>query len=211
MLTLALEQVELYAQAHSTKELELLSKLTKRTFIETSLPNMSVGHIGGAFLKLLVKILNAKRILEIGTFTGYSALAMAEGISDDGKIITLDIDTKNTEIAKQFFLLSPHGKKIKLIIGNANETIKTLEGPFDFVFIDAEKESYINYWELCLPKIRSGGLIVIDNVLWHGRVLNPKDEIEIAIDEFNKHVLTDNRVEVLMLTVRDGITLAYKK
>ena len=211
MLTLALEQVESYAQAHSTKESELLSKLTKKTFSETSLPNMSVGHIEGAFLKLLVRILNAKRILEIGTFTGYSALAMAEGISADGRIITLDIDTKNTEIAKQFFSLSPHGKKIELVIGNANETIKTLEGPFDLIFIDADKESYINYWELCLPKVRSGGLIVVDNVLWHGRVLNPKDEIEIAIDEFNKHVLTDNRVEVVMLTVRDGVTLAYKK
>jgi len=211
MLTLVLNPIEEYTHAHSTREPKILSELFKQTFYETGLVNMSIGHTEGLFLKFLVKISGAKRILEIGTFTGYSALAMAEGLGDDGKLITLDIDSKVVDIAKQFFLFTPHRKKIEFIIGDANETIKNLAGSFDLVFIDADKESYINYWELCLPKVKTGGLILADNVLWSGRVLNPKSENDFALNAFNKHVLTDNRVEVVMLTIRDGVTIAYKK
>jgi caffeoyl-CoA O-methyltransferase len=211
MLTLVLNPIEEYTHAHSTKEPKLLSELSKQTFYETGLVNMSIGHTEGAFLRLLVKISGAKRVLDIGTFAGYSALMMAEGLPEDGELITLDNDPKITEIAKYFFSLSPHGKKIKLILGDANETIKDLEGTFDVVFIDADKESYINYWELGIPKVKSGGLIVADNVLWSGRVLNPKSENDFALNAFNKHVLTDERVEVVMLTIRDGVTVAYKK
>jgi caffeoyl-CoA O-methyltransferase len=157
-----------------------------------------------------VRLLRAKRILELGTFTGYSSLIMAEGLPDDGKVITCDIDPVTTEIAKKYWSRSPHGKKIELKLGPALETVKTIVGLFDLVFIDADKVNYINYWELCLPKIRRGGLLVIDNVLWSGSVLNPEDETERAIAEFNKHVSNDERVEVVMLPIRDGVTLAWK-
>ena len=135
---------------------------------------------------------------------------MAEGLPDDGKLITCDIDPETTQIAKKYWSRSPHGKKIELKLGPALETLKTIEGLFDLVFIDADKVNYINYWELCLPKIRRGGLLVVDNVLWSGSVLNPEDETERAIDEFNNHVYNDKRVEVVMLPIRDGVTLAWK-
>ena len=211
MLTLVLETVEQYAQAHTTKESKILEELTKETFEKTKNPNMSVGHLQGSFLKLLVRITKAKRILEIGTFTGYSALSMAEVLPNDGELITLDIDPINTEIAKKYWANSSHGKKIKLIIGPAIQTINSLKDEFDFVFIDADKINYSHYWEAIVPKVKSGGLIVADNVLWSGRVLNPKDEESKALDAFNKLALSDKRVETVMLTVRDGIMLAHKQ
>jgi caffeoyl-CoA O-methyltransferase len=159
---------------------------------------------------MLARLVSARRVLELGTFTGYSALVMAEGLPDDGELITCDIDPEVTDIAKRYWSRSPHGGKIELRLGPALETLKTIEGPFDLVFIDADKENYINYWELCLPKTRSGGLLVVDNVLWGGEVLDPKDETDKAIAEFNRHVYKDKRVEVVMLPVRDGLTLAYK-
>lgn len=211
MLTLVLNSIEEYSSSHSSKESKLLQDLTKATFTKTRKVNFLVGHTQGALLKLLVKISNTKRILEIGTFTGYSALAMAEGLSENGELTTLEIDTELAEIAKKYFSQSPHGKKINLIIGNALETIKPLEGKFDLIFIDADKINYINYWELCVPKVKNGGLIIADNVLWKGHVLYPKDENDFALDAFNKHILSDSRVEIVMLTIRDGLTIAYKK
>ena len=204
------KKIEQYCQEHTKPESQLLHELVAETFEHTAFPEMEVGHLEGAFLRILVRLLRAKRILELGTFTGYSSLLMAEGLPDDGKLITCDIDPETTEIAKKYWSRSPHGKKIELKLGPALETLKTIEGPFDLVFIDADKVNYINYWELCLPKIRRGGLVVIDNVLWSGSVLNPKDETERAIDEFNKHVYNDKRVEVVMLPIRDGITIAWK-
>jgi len=125
-------------------------------------------------------------------------------------LITCDIDQEATEIAKKYWSRSPHGKKIELRLGYALETLKTIEGVFDVVFIDADKENYINYWELCIPKTRSGGLLVVDNVLWSGGALDPKDETDRAIAEFNEHVSNDKRVEVVMLPIRDGVSLAWK-
>ena len=171
---------------------------------------MEVGHLEGAFLRMLVRLLRAKRILELGTFTGYSSLVMAEGLPDDGELITCDIDPETTQIAKRYWKRSPHGKKIVFKLGPALETLKTIEGPFDMVFIDADKLNYINYWELCITKIRSGGLLVVDNVLWSGSVLKPEDETDRAIADFNKHVYNDKRVEVVMLPIRDGVTIAWK-
>ena len=204
------KEIEQYCQEHTKQESQLLDELVAETFAHTAFPEMEVGHLEGAFLRILVRLLRAKRILELGTFTGYSSLLMAEGLPDDGKLITCDIDMETTEIAKKYWSRSPHGKKIELKLGPALETLKTIEGLFDLVFIDADKVNYINYWELCLPKIRRGGLVVIDNVLWSGSVLNPKDETGNAIDEFNKHVYNDKRVEVVMLPIRDGVTLAWK-
>ncbi|MBI3590926.1 MAG: class I SAM-dependent methyltransferase [Candidatus Melainabacteria bacterium] len=210
MLSFVMGPVEGYALAHTKNESPILHELYKETFAKTKIPHMQVGHRVGALLRLLVRITNSKRVLEIGTFTGYSALVMAEGLPDDGELITLDIDKETTDIAMSYWARSPHGNKIKLILGPALETLNNIDGLFDFVFIDADKVNYTNYWEACLPKIRKGGLIVADNVLWSGRVLNPKDENSIALDSFNKQVLSDSRVEAVMLIIRDGLTLAMK-
>jgi caffeoyl-CoA O-methyltransferase len=204
------KKIERYCAENTTPESKLLRELVAETYATTAVPEMQVGHIEGAFLRMLVRLVSAKRVLELGTFTGYSTLVMADGLPQDGKLVTCDIDTEATDIAKRYWRRSPHGEKIDLKLGAALETLKTIEGPFDLVFIDADKENYINYWELCLPKTRSGGLLVVDNVLWSGSVLDPKDETDKAIAEFNRHVSRDKRVEVVMLPVRDGLTLAYK-
>ncbi len=205
------QKLEAYAGKHSTAETALFKALAKATYAKTAMPQMQVGHLEGHFLRLMVKVSKAKRILEIGTFTGYSALAMAEGLPAGGKLITCDIDPKNTRIAKEHWKKSPHGKKIELKLGPAVETIKKLKGAFDMVFIDADKNNYIQYWELCVPRVKRGGFLLADNVLWSGRVLNPKEESDRHIAAFNRRVARDKRVETVMLTVRDGITLAVKK
>ncbi len=203
--------IERYAERHSSPEKALYRELARVTREKTEIPQMQVGHLEGSFLRLLVKATRAKRVLEIGTFTGYSALCMAEGLSPGGGLITCDIDEKTTAIAREFWRKSPHGKKIRLRLGPALETIKKLKGPFDLAFIDADKENYLNYWRVCLPKVRRGGLILVDNVLWSGRVLRPKDSSDRAIARFNEIVLRDRRVELVMLAIRDGVTLARKK
>jgi caffeoyl-CoA O-methyltransferase len=205
------EAIENYAAAKSAAESALFKELAWRTYAEAKWPQMQVGHLEGAFLRLLVRICRARRVLEIGTFTGYSALAMAEGLPADGELVTLDLDPENTRMAREFWDKSGQGKKIRLVLGPALETLATLTGPFDLVFIDADKENYKNYWEACLPKVRQGGLIVADNVLWSGRVLDPQDETDRAIAAFNEHVAQDGRVEAVMLPVRDGMTLAWKR
>jgi caffeoyl-CoA O-methyltransferase len=172
---------------------------------------MQVGRIEGRFLKMLVRLTGARRILEIGMFTGYSALMMAEGLPDDGHLITCDVDPKAEAIARRYFNESPNGHKIEVRIGPALETIKSLNGPIDMVFIDADKENYSNYYEACLPLVRPGGLIVADNVLWSGRVLNPEKIDDHAIVAFDKLVQSDPRVENVCLTVRDGMMLAWKR
>ncbi len=203
--------IEKYTSAHTTPEKEIHEALVQATIEKTTLPQMQVGHVEGTFLKLLATAVQAKRILEIGTFTGYSALRMAEGMPQGGQLITCDIDEKATAIAREFWKKSHHGKKIILKMGPALETIKKLKGLFDLVFIDADKENYIHYWNACIPKVRQGGLILVDNVLWSGRVLDPKDETDRAIAQFNEAALSDKRVNLVMLTIRDGVTLAVKK
>jgi caffeoyl-CoA O-methyltransferase len=136
---------------------------------------------------------------------------MAEGLGDDGQLITCEIDSRSAAMAREYWAQSPHGGKITLALGNALETLETLEGPFDLVFIDADKQSYVAYWEACVPLVRSGGLILVDNVLWSGRVLDPKEPDDHALVAFNRHVREDSRVETVMLTIRDGITMACKR
>ena len=211
MSNLVSEEIEKYCENHSTPEAPVFAKLVEETYSSTEIPQMQVGHLEGAFLKMLVRLTQARRILEIGTFTGYSALSMAEALSKDGELITCDIDPENTKIAQKHWDRSPDGKKIRLVLGSALDSLKKLEGPFDMVFIDADKENYLNYWEAVLPKVVTGGLIVVDNVLWSGNVLNPKDETDHAIVKFNDKAREDSRVELVMLTVRDGMTLAWKK
>ena len=203
--------LETYAEKHSTPESRLFRELARVTRAKTACPQMQVGHLEGGFLRLMVKITRAKRVLEIGTFTGYSALAMAEGLPPGSRLITCDLDPVATRIARAAWGKSPHGKKITLELGPALQTIRKLKGPFDLVFIDADKENYIRYWNLCLPKVRRGGILLADNVLWSGRVLHPKDRTTRAIVAFNRFVAADRRVEAVMLPIRDGVTVALKR
>ncbi|HTL69903.1 MAG TPA: class I SAM-dependent methyltransferase [Candidatus Eisenbacteria bacterium] len=205
------ERIERYAELCSAPESPLLKALARETRAKTELSRMLVGRVEGDFLRLLVRLSGARNVLEIGTFTGYSALAMAEGLPAGGRLVTLDVDKKTAQIARSTWNRSSHGAKIEQKLGKALDSLKTVEGPFDLVFIDADKSNYVNYWEACVPKDRRGGLLVADNVLWSGRVLSPADADDRAIVSFNEHVRADRRVEAVLLTVRDGMTLAWKK
>lgn len=204
-------EIHRYVKRHCSEEEPLLEELTQETQTGTPYPQMQSGHVEGLLLRMLVQLIQAERVLEIGTFTGYSALSMAMALPENGRLITCDVDPKATEIARRYWAQSPHGAKIDLRLAPALETIDTLEGPFDLVFIDADKENYIHYWDACMPLVRQGGLLAVDNVLWSGRVLDPQEPVDHAMVAFNEHVRTDPRVEAVMLTVRDGVTLARKR
>ena len=203
--------IEEYAERHSTPPDPLLAELAAETRATMSAPQMLTGAIEGRFLELLVHASGAKRILEIGTFTGYSALSMAAALPKDGRIDTLDIEPKHAEVAQRYFDRSPDGSKITLHLGPAIETIGKLEGEFDFVFIDADKENYDSYYEAVLPRLSGRGLIAIDNTLWSGRVLEPGDETTKLIAALNDKIAADERVIAVQLTVRDGITLIRRR
>jgi caffeoyl-CoA O-methyltransferase len=206
------EQVERYAEEHTTALGELFERLAEETRAKTSAPQMMVGRIEGQFLARLVRLSGARRILEFGTFTGYSSISMASALPPDGRIITCDVDPEATAIARRYIDESGHGDKIEIRLGPALETIETLEGPFDLVFIDADKPNYRAYYEAALPLLAEDGLIIADNVLWSGRVVEEDgDESTQAIKEFNEHVRADSRVVSVMLTVRDGMTLIQKR
>lgn len=205
------KDIEQYAHDHTKPASDLFERLREETFREMNYPEMQVGRIEGRFLKMLVRLTGARRVLEIGMFTGYSALMMAEGLPEDGRLITCDVDPNAERIARRYFAESRDGHKIEVRMGPALETIASLTEPIDMVFIDADKENYVHYYEACFPLIRPGGLIVADNVLWSGRVLDPRDEPTRAIVAFNERVQQDPRVENVCLTVRDGMMLAWKK
>ncbi len=203
-------EIDQYCENHTTPLADFFADLKTVTYEKTSAPHMQVGTIEGSFLKMLVAISKAKTVLEFGTFTGFSSLAMAEGLPEDGKVITCDIDPRATSIAKEFWAKSPHGKKIELRLGPGLETVAGLAEELDLVFIDADKANYINYWEASLLKVRAGGLVIVDNVLWSGKILNPKEKNDHNIVKFNQHAKADRRVEIVMLPVRDGLLLARK-
>ena len=204
------EKIEQYSYDHTSKEDELLKRLEKETYESLEIPHMTTGRVEAKFLKLLARMVKAKRILEVGTFGGYSALTMAESLPEDGALFTCEIDPIAIKFAKKYFAKSPHGKKITLLEGAALSSIRTLTGSFDMAFIDADKENYCSYYEAVLPLICSGGLIAIDNVLWSGRVLNPQDPSDKAIHQLNEMVVNDDRVESVLLTVRDGLNCIVK-
>jgi len=205
------DEIEQYCQDRSTPVSALLNELEAETYARVENPHMLIGPIEGMFLKLLVKLLGARRVVEIGTFTGYSALIMAEGLPKDGHLITLDIDEEVVLMARKYWDRSPHGKKIESVIGPALDSLENIAPPLDLVFIDADKENNLGYWEACVPKLRPGGLIITDNVLWSGKVLNPVESSDLALVEFNERVKNDQRMESVMLTVRDGLTVSMKK
>ena len=211
MLSLVDDAIEAYAAAHTSPVSDLHDRLRAETLARTTVPQMQVGPVEGRLLMLLARIASARFAVEVGTFTGGSALHIAEGVTDDGKLVTCDIDPVNTAIARRAWSESPFGHKIELRLGPAAETLARIDGPIDFAFIDADKPGYIAYWDALVPKLRPGGVIVADNVLWSGRVLDPQDESSRAIVAFNSHVNADPRVDHVMLTVRDGITIARKR
>lgn len=205
------KDLEAYAQAHTEPPSPLLEALREETFATMRSPGMQVGPLEGAVLRLLVRLTRARRVLEIGMFTGFSALMMAEGLEEGGRLITCEVDPKAEEVARRYFAQSPHGHKIEIRMGPALETLASLEGPFDLVFIDADKENYAAYYDAVLPRVRPGGLIVADNTLWSGRVLDPQAESDRAIVAFNEKVAKDPRVEKALFTIRDGMMVAWKR
>ena len=210
-LTLVAEPVDKYAEDHTEKVPPLFDELRDETYRSMDIPQMQVGRIEGTFLRMLIRLTRARRVLELGMFTGYSALMMAEGLPDDGRLITCDVNPQAEQIARRYFAESPHGHKIDVRMGPALDTLKAIDHPLDFVFIDADKTNYLNYYEAVLPLVRAGGLIVADNVLWSGKVLSPEDADTRAIVAFNERVQQDPRVENVCLTVRDGMMLAWKR
>lgn len=201
--------IEAYATAHTSPETELLEEVASATRAFSPMHQMMVGRLEGGFLRMLVAAVGARRVLEIGTFTGYSALAMAAALPADGRLITCELDERHAAMAREHFARSPYADRIEVRVGPALESVRSLEGPFDFVFIDAEKTGYAGYYEAVLPLLAPGGLIAVDNVLRDGGVLEPKtaDEGTRAIIAFNEMVLNDPRVECVMVPIRDGVTL----
>ena len=204
-------RLERYAEDHSSDVPELLERLERETLETMKSPQMLSGRTEGQLLRLLVKTISAKRVLEVGTFTGYSALMMASGLPPDGELVTLEKDPRAEEVARRYFAESEHGPKIRLLMGAALDTLATLAGSFDFVFIDADKENYPHYYERTLELLRPGGLLAVDNVLWSGKVLDPEDEETKAIHALNDRAHRDSRVDHVLLTVRDGVLLARKR
>ncbi len=213
MLTLTKPGIDDYAESKTEPTSALLTSLVRETHEKMSMPQMLTGRLEGRFLKMMVQISGAKSVLEIGMFTGYSALSMAEGLPEGGKVTTLDIDDECVQFAKRYFERSEHGHKITVIQGTALKSLQSLTGPFDFVFIDADKPNYANYYEAVLPKLKQGGVILVDNVLWSGTVLDPHqaDESGQAIIKFNDMIASDDRVDRVLLTIRDGIFMLRKR
>ena len=203
-----------YVEEHTSPLGEWAKPLRDETYRDLEDPQMQVGRVEGQFLHLMVRISRAKTLLEIGTFSGYSGLAMASALPDDGQLTTCELDPEVAAVARRHFDQTPWRDRIEIKVGPALDTLSTLSKAgrqFDLVFIDADKVSYIAYWEAVLPMLTPGGLILADNTLWNGTVLNPETESARAIVAFNDHVHEDRRVEQVLLSVRDGIMMARKR
>jgi caffeoyl-CoA O-methyltransferase len=202
------EEIEQYAVEHSTPDPEFFRRLEEETRANTTAPQMMVGPLEGQFLGWLVRLSRAQRVLEIGTFTGYSSISMALALREGGRIVSLDVNEATTAVARRYAEEAGVTDRIEYRVGPALEALESLDGGWDLVFIDADKPNYVNYYEAVLPKLSDEGFVVADNVLWSGRVVEAGgDESTQAIKAFNDHVAADERVECLMLTVRDGMTL----
>jgi caffeoyl-CoA O-methyltransferase len=206
------EEIDAYAEAHSTPPPELLRELADETRETMSSPQMLTGTVEGRFLEQLVFALQAKRVLELGTFTGYSSLSMAAGLPESGHIDTCEVSEEHAEVARRYHARSPYGDRITIHMGPALETIERLGGEWDFVFVDADKENYGNYYEALVPRLAPTGLMAIDNTLWSGRVLEDDDsEATRSIKTLNDRIAADDRVVAVQLTVRDGVTLVRRR
>jgi len=207
------EKISIYIEDHSTDEDSLLYSLNRETYLKTFYPNMLSGKVQGKFLEMIVHMLQPGRILEIGTFTGYSALAMAKALPEKGLLFTIDNNEEIENFARRFFEQAEYGNKIRFLLGDALVLIPNLDEVFDLVFIDAEKAQYLNYYEAALQKLRKGGFILADNVLWGGKAVQvdkKPDKETRGIREFNDFIKQDRRVEQVMLSIRDGLMLIRK-
>lgn len=200
-----------YSQQYTTMVERLFEDLREETYAMTSEPHMQVGKVEGSFLRMLVQMIQARTVLELGTFNGYSALMMASGLPKGGVLYTLDKDEVTGAIARRYFARAPFGHKIRPVMGDARETIRTIKGPVDLAFIDADKSSYDLYYEEALRLLRPQGMMALDNMLWSGKVLDPQDEDSRAIHLLNQKIARDHRVEAVLLTIRDGVMLVRKK
>ena len=204
-------ELENYVEKHSENEPQLLADLNRETYQKVLLPRMLSGHFQGRVLSMLSKLIRPQNILEIGTYTGYSALCLAEGMQDSGFLHTIDIKEELVDLQRKYFDKSPWGKQIVQHLGQATAIIPLLDLKFDLVFIDADKENYLNYYEMIVPKMNKGGIILSDNVLWSGKVLeelNPKDGSTAVLLKYNKLLQEDPRVETVLLPIRDGLTVS---
>ena len=205
------QELEDYIENHSEKEPDLLAALNKETYQKILLPRMLSGHFQGRVLSMLSKLIRPFNILEIGTFTGYAALCLCEGMQENGQLHTIDIKEELETIQRKYFDKSPWGSQIFQHLGEAIDIIPTLEIKFDLVFIDADKENYLNYFEMILPKMNKGGIILSDNVLWSGKVLEPLQKNDISTKvllEYNELLKNDPRIETVLLPIRDGLTVS---
>ncbi len=213
MKTLVAPEIEAYAQAQSMPESDAARALREETQRTMAYAQMLVGPLEGAFLKMVTQLVGARRVLEIGMFTGYSALWFAEALPDDGRVLTCEVDESSAALGRKHFANSPHGRKIEIRLGPALETMRELAGPFDVIFIDADKVNYLNYYRRAMELLSPAGVILIDNVLWDGDVLKqpPPDDKTAAIQELNRAVADDPRVTAVLVTIRDGVLMIRKK
>jgi caffeoyl-CoA O-methyltransferase len=208
------EEIERYAEEHTTPAGEFMAALAEETRSTLRAPGMLSGAVEGRLLEMLVFATGARRVLEFGTYSGYSALSMARALPQDGRIVSLEVDPEHAEFARRHIAASPYADRIEVLLGPALENVERLDGPFDLVFIDADKPNYGRYYEAALPKLSERGLIAVDNTLWSGRVLDPGDDADEstrALAEFNDMLVRDERVVCVMLTVRDGVTLVRRR
>ncbi len=203
-----------YIEQHSSPESDVLKRITRSTHLEVINPRMLSGHVQGRVLSMISQMIQPQRILELGTFTGYSALCLAEGLTEDGKLITIEHNDEMEPSIRRNLGLTPLGEKIELVIGDAIEVLRGLDEKFDLIFIDADKKQYCDYLDLVIPLLRPGGWILADNTLWDGHIIDPtydKDKQTIALRAFNDKVMQDERLDKVILPLRDGLTIIRKK
>ena len=206
------DKLQQYIDDHSMEESDLLKALERETHQKVLQPRMLSGSDQGRLLALLSKMIGPKKILEVGTYTGYATLCMTEGLTTSGSIDTIDHNEELADMQRRYFNQSPYGRQIVQHLGEAKDILKTLAGPYDLVFLDADKENYPHYFDLIIDKLETGGVIVSDNVLWSGKVLEKAiDEATSALQEYNHKINTDVRVETVVLPVRDGLTITRKR
>jgi len=207
------EALEKYIESNTSPEPEILKKLNRETYAQVLMPQMLSGHLQGRFLKMLTTMIQPGHVLEIGTYTGYSAICIAEGLPDDGILHTIDINEELLSLVKKYLQGSGADKKVKTYTGNAMKIIPEMDMVFDLVFIDADKKNYVNYYDLVFDKVRKGGFIIADNVLWSGKVVENKpkvDEDTKSIMAYNNKITNDPRVENVLVPIRDGLMIACK-
>lgn len=207
------QELDQYCCNHSAEENDLLKRINRETHLEVLQPRMLSGHFQGRVLSMFSKMIQPKRILEIGTYTGYSALCLAEGLTSDGKLVTIDVNEELAARVQSYFDASSFSKQIRYVISPALEVIPSLQEEWDIVFIDADKQNYIEYYEMVLPLVKTGGYVILDNVLWSGKVAesDKNDKDTVLLRKLNDLIHEDNRVEEVLLPIRDGLMMARKK